>query len=104
MANDPVPVLVNILGKEFRIACPPSEKEELLASARYVDMKMREIRDRGRTHNTDSIAVMAALNIARDLLRAQSVITREDQSMEKQLKQLQEKIDAALNDARQIEI
>ena len=104
MANDPVPVLVNILGKEFRIACPPDEKDELLASARYVDVKMRELRDRGRTHNTDTIAIMVALNIAHDLLQAQSVFQREDKSLTGKLKHLQEKIDAALNSARQIEI
>lgn len=61
---------VTILGREYRVACKPSEREELLRAVAHVDARMREIRDAGRVSGADRIAVMAALNIAHELLRA----------------------------------
>jgi cell division protein ZapA len=58
------PVTVHILDKEYRILCQDGEQDDLLASARYLDMKMREIRATGKVIGSDRIAVMAALNIA----------------------------------------
>ena len=60
---------ITLLGKEYRVACPPEERDNLLAAAAYVDEKMREIADKTRSNVSESIAVMAALNIAHDLLR-----------------------------------
>ena len=60
---------VTILGREFKIACRESERTELMEAVAYLDRRMREIRDAGKVSGTDRIAVMAALNIAHDLLR-----------------------------------
>ncbi len=62
-------ITVNILDRDYQIACQNEEKELLLAAARYLDQKMREIRDRGNVIGIDRIAVMAALNIAHDFLQ-----------------------------------
>ena len=62
------PVKVTILDREFLIAAPVGEKSSLLRSAAYLDDKMREIRDRGKVIGLDRIAVMAAINIAHELL------------------------------------
>jgi cell division protein ZapA len=59
---------VSIMGREFRVACPEDEQEELLASVSYLDRKMREIRDSGKVIGVERIAIMAALNIAHELL------------------------------------
>jgi cell division protein ZapA len=64
------PVKVHILGKEYPVTCPADEEHELLIASRYLDEKMREIRDNGRIIGTERIAVMAALNIAHELLQA----------------------------------
>jgi cell division protein ZapA len=61
---------VTILGREFKVACRESERSELMEAVAYLDRRMREIRDAGKVSGTDRIAVMAALNIAHDLLRA----------------------------------
>jgi cell division protein ZapA len=61
---------VAILGREFKVACKESERAELVEAVAYLDRRMREIRDAGKVSGTDRIAVMAALNIAHDLLRA----------------------------------
>jgi cell division protein ZapA len=63
------PIKVQILGKEYPISCPPEEQHDLLVAARYLDEKMRQIRGAGRVIGTERIAVMAALNIAHELLQ-----------------------------------
>lgn len=63
------PIKVQILGKEYPIACPPEEQHDLLLAARYLDEKMRLIRDTGRIIGTERIAVMASLNLAHELLQ-----------------------------------
>ncbi|QSB00640.1 cell division protein ZapA [Methylomonas sp. EFPC1] len=62
------PVSLNILDKEYKIACAADEKETLISSARELDRQMRKIRDTGKVSSTDRIAVLAALNLAHDLV------------------------------------
>jgi cell division protein ZapA len=60
---------VSILGRDYRIACKPQERDALLEAVAYLDARMREIRDSAKVGGVERIAVMAALNIANDLLR-----------------------------------
>jgi cell division protein ZapA len=69
MAVNTLQLDVTILGREYRVACPEDEQAELLEAVALLDGRMREIRDKGRTGGVDRIAVMAALNIANELLR-----------------------------------
>ena len=57
-----------ILDKAYKIACPPSEQDNLRRAANYLDRKMREIRGSGKIMGLDRIAVIAALNISHELL------------------------------------
>jgi cell division protein ZapA len=59
---------VRILDRDYRLAVPAEEKDRLLDAVRVVDEKMRSIRDAGRVAGLDRIAVMAALQLAHDLL------------------------------------
>ena len=61
-----------IFGREYRIACAPEERADLVACARYVDAKMNDIRDTGKVMGADRVAVMAALQIAQELFSAKS--------------------------------
>lgn len=61
---------VTIMGREFRVSCPESERLSLIEAASYLDRKMREIRDTGKVIGVERIAIMAALNIAHDYLNA----------------------------------
>jgi cell division protein ZapA len=71
-AEQPGPVTVRILDKEFLIACAPEERPALLSSARYLDERMREVRDGARIVGLDRISIMAGLNIANELLQQQA--------------------------------
>ncbi len=59
---------VKILDRELRVACPEEEREALLSAVAYLDRKMTDIRDAGKIVNVERIAIMAALNIAHELL------------------------------------
>ncbi|MCF8158759.1 MAG: cell division protein ZapA [Burkholderiaceae bacterium] len=61
-------VEVNIMGREFTIACPPEERDSLLSAVSYLDKKMCDIRDAGKVVGVERIAMMAALNLAHELL------------------------------------
>lgn len=65
------PIKVHLLGKEYPIVCSQNEEHDLLIAARYLDDKMRQIRDTGRVFGAERIAVMAALNIAHELIQQQ---------------------------------
>lgn len=60
---------VNLLGREYKVACKEHERAELMDAVGYLDQQMREIRGGGKTAGVDRIAVMAALNITNELLR-----------------------------------
>jgi cell division protein ZapA len=104
VSNDRLPVTVNILDKEYRISCLPEERESLLQAAAYLDGQMREIRQGGRIIGTERVAVMAALNIANDLLTSQQSKEDGSQNISRRIKSLQEKIEIALNTTNQLEL
>lgn len=63
---------LSILGRSYRVACKPEERSDLMACARYVDQKMEAIRASGKILGADRIAVMAALQIAQELMAAKN--------------------------------
>ena len=97
-------VSIHILDKEYRVACSPDEQEALLASANYLGKKMKEIRDSGKVIGTDRIAVMAALNIAHELLKSQSEGVSQSDALSTRIRSMQNKIDAALHDTKQMDL
>lgn len=69
-------VVVHLLDKEYRVACDPGEKEDLLRAARYLDDKMREVKE-ANVIGLERIAVMTALNLAHELLQASGQLTQQ---------------------------
>lgn len=68
MAEAPKTVEVNLLGRTYRVACNEGEREALMQAVSYLDSKMNEIRKAGKVVGAERIAVMAALNVAHELL------------------------------------
>jgi cell division protein ZapA len=68
MSADPKGLQINVMGREFRVACPEDEQKGLLEAVDYLNKKMNEIRDNGKVIGLERIAIMAALNIAHELL------------------------------------
>jgi cell division protein ZapA len=63
---------VNIMGREFTVACSEEEREGLMTAVGYLDKKMSEIRDTGKVVGAERIAIMAALNLTHELLTVRS--------------------------------
>ncbi len=59
---------VKIMGRDYRVACAPEEREALLAAVELVDSRMRDIAQRTKSTMAERVAVMAALNIAHEHL------------------------------------
>ncbi len=89
---------VRILGRDYQISCPENEREALLASAEYLSKRMTNIQKKGKTLGMERIAVMTALNMARDLIEHEKQEQRGavDIEVDDRLEQLQLKISSAL--------
>jgi len=61
-------VTVQILGKEYKLSCPPDEREGLLQAAKLLDERMKGLKNGGMI-GLERIAVMAALNLGYELLQ-----------------------------------
>jgi cell division protein ZapA len=68
MADGAKTIEISILGRNYKIACEDGERDALMQAVAYLDGKMGEIKKTGKVNGTDRIAVMAALNIAHELL------------------------------------
>lgn len=93
---------VNILDREFRVACPEDERAELLDSVAYLDRKMREIRDAGKIASVERIAIMAALNITHELLTTRIGGGFDLAEFKRRMQSMQATIDDALLDQDQL--
>ena len=68
MSAEPKGLQINIMGREFRVACPENEQKGLLDAVDYLNKKMQEVRDNGKVIGLERIAIMTALNIAHEFL------------------------------------
>ncbi len=90
------PVTVHILDREYLIACTPDERDGLLAAASYLDGKMREVRAAARAPGSERIAVLAALNIAHELVTLKHHNQGEASMISQHMQALKIKLDSAL--------
>ena len=97
-------ISVRILEKEYFVACPYDERSDLLDSAEYLNSKMREIRDSGKVVGLDRIAVMAALNLANELLRVRNQGQKLDHDFGGRVRALRERVESALAEGQQLEL
>lgn len=97
-------VSVRILDKEYQVACPVDERTDLLDSAEILNTRMREIRDSGRIVGLDRIAVMAALNMANDLLHAKQRDKLLEGDISARLKLISDRVESVLGDTQQLDL
>ena len=98
------PVSVSILGKEYQIACPEEEKGALISSAQLLHKNMEQIRSSGKVVGLDRIAVMAALNLANEVINLKNSEGHDMEDMNKKLLQIKDKVSAFLEEDRQLHL
>ncbi len=104
MTTQHAQVSVRILDKEYQVACPVDERTDLLDSAEVLNAKMIEIRNSGRVVGLDRIAVMAALNMANDLLHAQARDRLIEGDLSSRLRDISDRVDDVLGDSKQLDL
>jgi len=99
-------VSVRILEKEYQFACAPEERAALLDAAEHLNSEMRKIRDTGRVVGLDRIAVMAALNMANEVLKIRKAEATGgiDGDLTARVKSLRERVESALERSQQLEL
>ena len=68
---------ISILDKEYQVNCQTDERDALLRSAKLLNAKMNEIRHGSHIIGLERVAVMAALNISHDLIKAQNSVSQD---------------------------
>ncbi|MCP4414423.1 MAG: cell division protein ZapA [Gammaproteobacteria bacterium] len=101
--TDASTLTVNILDREFRVNCSKSEQQHLVESATSLDKRMREIKDTGRVIGVDRIAIMAALNLASELLSTENENSGSIEKINQSIERMQEKIQQSLNETQKLD-
>ena len=60
-------VNVRVMDRDYSVGCEPEERDDLVAAARMLDQRMRDIRGNNRMAAIERVAVLAALNLAHEL-------------------------------------
>ncbi len=87
-------VNIRILDREYTVGVDPDERESLLAAARLLETKMREVRGSNRMAAVDRVAVLAALNLAHELEQLRNEQRSRDRELTRTLAELNRKLDA----------
>lgn len=89
------PVSIRILDREYTVGVAEDEREGLLAAARLLDARMREIRAAHRMAALDRVAVLAALNLAHELHDLRERHERLQAAVASTLETLEQRLDHA---------
>ncbi|MBX9401806.1 cell division protein ZapA [Lysobacter sp. BMK333-48F3] len=92
-------VSIRLLDREYTVGCEPAERDQLLAAARMLDSKMREIRGSNRMAALDRVAVLAALNFAHELQQLRGEGDQRDRELSRTLDELHRKLDSLFDAA-----
>ena len=104
MSTELVRVSVRILDKEYFVSCSHEERSALLDAAEFLNTRMREIRDSGKVVGLDRIAVMAALNLANELLRVKAQSDQAMSAATAQVRSVRERAEAVLTHGGQLDL
>lgn len=104
MIENIVTTSIEILGKSYPVRCNESEVNSLQMAAKLLNQKMSEVQESGKAINLERIAIITALNMAHQLLQADSQKTNVMQRINLRLQQMQNKVESALSDAVQTEL
>ena len=88
---------IRILDKEYQVNCELHERQALEHSASLLNDKMEEIRRSSHIIGLERIAVMAALNLAHDLIRSNQT-AKQNSAANSTLQSMSTKLDSVLED------
>jgi len=89
------PVSIRLLDREYTVGVEPGERDSLMAAARLLEAKMREVRGANRMAAVDRVAVLAALNMAHELQQLRDGVSGRGDEIEHTLEAMRRRLDAA---------
>jgi len=101
---------IKLLGKDYRVACEPEERGQLLAAAALLDAKLQEAGDKtptGARGSSERLAIMVALNLAHELLASKMTpehvaATLESETIQRRIDRIEAKLDESLAQHEQL--
>jgi cell division protein ZapA len=87
------PVAIHVLDREYTVGVEPEERDSLIAAAKLLDGRMREVRGANRMAAVDRVAVLAALNLAHELQQLRDENGARDRELARTLDGLQRRLD-----------
>lgn len=96
MSTTAIPVNIQILDKEYMVSCPEDEKDSLLASARLLNERMKQVRDGGKVLGLERMAVVTALNIIHEFSQKLQAHNSQSSELNAHVKLLEGKISSAI--------
>ncbi|HEY1136122.1 MAG TPA: cell division protein ZapA [Xanthomonadaceae bacterium] len=87
-------VNIRILDREYTVGVDPEQRDSLLAAARMLENKMREVRGSNRMAAVDRVAVLAALNLAHELEMMRNEQSAREREIVRTLADMNRKLDA----------
>ncbi len=94
------PVSVHILDREYTVGVEADERSSLMAAAKLLDSKMREVRGSNRMAAVDRVAVLAALNLAHELQQLRNENSARERELTRTLDELHGRLDGLLDAPR----
>lgn len=95
MSRDTGGVAVRILEREYVIAASGEQRDAVLASADYLNERLKELRRGGRVVGNDRLLVLVALNVVNELLQERAARRNQSAAIER-LAALEGRLTAAL--------
>ena len=95
MSGASEPVSIRLLDREYTVGVEPGERDSLMAAARLLEAKMREVRGANRMAAVERVAVLAALNMAHELQQLRDGASGRTDELARTLEALRRRLDAA---------
>jgi cell division protein ZapA len=95
---------IQLLGKEYKVACPPEEQQALQDAADFLNARLNEVASKGK-FSGERLVAMVALNLAHELLNQRSDSpsastnaggTLDSDEFARRIESIETRIDAAL--------
>lgn len=95
---------IQLLGKDYKVACPPDEQQALQDAAAFLNARLTEVAAKGK-FSGERLVAMVALNLAHELLSQRSdspsastapAGTLDSDEFARRIESIETRIDAAL--------
>lgn len=96
MSEQPAPISVTIMDREYQFTCDPEERAALREAAELLDGRMREIKAQGNLMALERIAVMAALNMSDEIIKLRKEGVTRSETVDRKIRMLADRLDDAL--------